>query len=168
MTLAARVTILIAATITFLLIALIIAGRAHANEVLIAVLRAENGELQIHQVTLIDNACVGLLASFREKQENHRPIWLTLPNPEFNGMVIEAYCVMPDGSKQSFNVYSSKRALVIEAVAFCQFLCRACRLVALPCTRDLLVQKRFKSNSTTYASGSRVNSSCGCATPRSA
>src|SRR6516225_1282626 len=31
------------------------------------------------------------------------------------------------------------RALVIEAFAFCQFLCRACRLVALPRTRDLLL-----------------------------
>src|SRR6516164_3275506 len=31
------------------------------------------------------------------------------------------------------------RALVIEALASCQFLCRACRLVALPCTRDLLL-----------------------------
>src|SRR5262249_387007 len=31
------------------------------------------------------------------------------------------------------------RALVIEAFAFCQFLCRACRLVALPCTPDLLL-----------------------------
>src|SRR5262249_46223286 len=31
------------------------------------------------------------------------------------------------------------RALVIEAFAFCQFLCRACRLVALPCARDLLL-----------------------------
>jgi hypothetical protein len=43
-----------------------------------------------------------MLADFREQAKNNRPIWLTLLLPDYTGMVIEAYCIMPDGSKQSF------------------------------------------------------------------
>jgi hypothetical protein len=51
---------------------------------------------------LIDGACTQLLTDFREQAKNDRPIWLTLPQPDFTGTVIEAHCVMPDGAKQSF------------------------------------------------------------------
>jgi hypothetical protein len=69
---------------------------------IIAVMQDKKGEKSLHRVTLIDGACIQLLTNFRKQAENNRPIWLTLPKPDFTGMVIEAHCVMPDGSKQQF------------------------------------------------------------------
>jgi len=75
---------------------------AHATETLLAVMRANNGKLELHQANLKDGFCTQLLANFEEQAKNDQPIWLTLPAPDFTGMVIEAHCVMPDGSKRSF------------------------------------------------------------------
>jgi hypothetical protein len=75
---------------------------ANAAEVLLAVLQDKEGKTSLHKITLIDGACIQLLTNFREQAKNDRPIWLTLPQPDFTGMVIEAHCIMPDGSKQNF------------------------------------------------------------------
>jgi hypothetical protein len=75
---------------------------ANAAELLIAVLQDKEGKTSLHKITLIDGACTQLLTNFREQAKNDRPISLTLPQPDFFGTVIEAHCVMRDGSKQSF------------------------------------------------------------------
>ena len=78
------------------------ASGAHATEILLAVMHESGKKPELHKVNLKDGACIQLLANFREQAKNNRPIWLTLPQPDYTGMVIEAYCIMPDGSKQSF------------------------------------------------------------------
>src|SRR5262252_2302557 len=46
-----------------------------------------------------------------------------------------------EGSRTEEERFAARllESIGIEAFAFCQFLCRACRLVALPCTPDLLL-----------------------------
>jgi len=72
--------------------------QARATEVLIAVMNDDAGKTTIHQVNLKDTYCVALVNKFHEDAKNGKPITLTLPNPTFTGIVVEAHCVMPDGS----------------------------------------------------------------------
>jgi hypothetical protein len=73
-------------------------GTAHAAEVLITVMQDEAGRHSIHQVSLKDGYCVELVTRFNKQAKNGLPVTLTLPEPDFTGVVIEAHCVMPDGS----------------------------------------------------------------------
>jgi len=94
----ALVTIAIAAAI----VVAVKVVQARATEVLIAVMNDEAGKTTIHQVNLKDTYCVTLINKFKEQAKNSNPISLTLPNPDFTGTVIEAYCIMPDGSRLTF------------------------------------------------------------------
>jgi hypothetical protein len=71
---------------------------AQATEVLIAAMVDDHGLTSGHQVNLKDTFCVSLVNRFIEQAKNGRPVTLTLPEPDFTGRVLEAYCVMPDGS----------------------------------------------------------------------
>jgi len=73
-------------------------GTAHAAEILITLMHDEAGRRSIHQVSLNDGYCVELVTRFGKQAKNGLPVTLTLPEPDFTGVVIEAYCVMPDGS----------------------------------------------------------------------
>ena len=90
----ALVTIAIAAAIVVAVKVI----QARATEVLIAVMNDDAGKTTIHQVNLKDTYCVALVNKFHEDAKNGKPITLTLPNPTFTGIVVEAHCVMPDGS----------------------------------------------------------------------
>jgi mevalonate kinase len=73
--------------------------QARATEILFAVMNDSAGKTSIHQVNLRDGYCVALVNKFNEQaKQNTTPITLTLPSPTFTGTVIEAYCIMPDGS----------------------------------------------------------------------
>jgi hypothetical protein len=74
------------------------ASAAHAAEILIAAMIDNHGKTSGHQVTLKDTFCVILVNRFIEQAKNGQPVLLTLPEPDFTGRVLEAYCVMPDGS----------------------------------------------------------------------
>jgi len=73
-------------------------GTAHAAETLITVMYDEAGKNSIHKINLKDGYCVELVTKFTEQAKNGLPVTLTLPAPTFTGTVIDAYCVMPDGS----------------------------------------------------------------------
>jgi hypothetical protein len=73
-------------------------GTAHATEILIAAMVDDHGLKTLHQINLKDNFCVGLVNRFAEQSKNGLPVTLTLPEPDFTGRVLEAYCVMPNGS----------------------------------------------------------------------
>ena|SRR5215472_3752779 len=77
-------------------------GTVHASEILLAVMLNDKNAPELHKITLIDGACTKLLCDFQEQAQNNRPIWLTLPGPTFTGRIVEAHCIMPDGSKRSF------------------------------------------------------------------
>jgi hypothetical protein len=77
---------------------LLATGAAHAAEILITLMHDEAGRRSIHQVSLNDGYCVELVTRFGKQAKNGLPVTLTLPEPDFTGVVIEAYCVMPDGS----------------------------------------------------------------------
>jgi hypothetical protein len=75
------------------------ANAALSAEILFAVMSDEAGKVAVHTVNLKDGYCVALVKKFIEDaKKGTTPITLTLPNPTFTGTVIEAYCVMPDGS----------------------------------------------------------------------
>jgi hypothetical protein len=74
------------------------ASAAHAAEILIALMHDEAGKRSIHQASLKDGYCVELVTSFGKQAKNGLPVTLTLPAPDFTGVVIEAHCVMPGGS----------------------------------------------------------------------
>jgi hypothetical protein len=76
----------------------LVTGTAHAAEILISLMHDESGRRSIHQVSLKDGYCVELVTRFGKQAKNGLPVTLTLPEPDFTGVVIEAYCVMPDGS----------------------------------------------------------------------
>ena len=74
------------------------ASTAHAAEILIAAMVDSHGITSGHQVNLKDTFCVALVNKFIEQSKTGLPVTLTLPEPDFTGRVLEAYCVMPDGS----------------------------------------------------------------------
>jgi hypothetical protein len=74
------------------------ASAAHATEILIAVMVDNHGLKTTHQTNLKDSFCVSLVNRFAEQSKNGLPVTLTLPEPDFTGRVLEAYCVMPDAS----------------------------------------------------------------------
>ena len=77
--------------------------QARATEVLIAVMNDDAGKTTIHQVNVKDGYCVGLLKKFTEDAKNGKPITLTIEAPpKSTGIVVEAHCVMPDGSIKHF------------------------------------------------------------------
>ena len=71
----------------------VLGASAHAAEILIAVMVDNHGLKTTHQTNLKDSFCVSLV-----KSKNGLPVTLTLPEPDFTGRVLEAYCVMPDAS----------------------------------------------------------------------
>jgi len=71
---------------------------AHAAEILIAYMADDHGLKTIHKVSLKDTFCVTLVNRFTEQSKNGLPVTLTLPEPDFTGRVLEAACIMPDGS----------------------------------------------------------------------
>jgi hypothetical protein len=73
-------------------------GTAHASEILIALMVDDHGLRTVHQVSLKNSFCVTLVNRFVEQSKNGSPVTLTLPEPDFTGRVLEASCVMPDGS----------------------------------------------------------------------
>jgi hypothetical protein len=77
---------------------LLATGTAHAGETLLAVMLDDAGRRSGHQVYLKDGFCVELVTRFGKQAKNGLPVTLTLPLPDFTGIVIEAYCVMQDGS----------------------------------------------------------------------
>src|SRR5215510_10574110 len=74
------------------------ASAAHATEILIAAMVDNHGLQSIHKVSLKDTFCVTLVSRFTEQSTNGLPVTLTLPEPDFTGRVLEAACIMPDGS----------------------------------------------------------------------
>jgi len=90
---------LLLTTIAALLLA---TGTAHATEILIAAMyESETDEIRdvsLHQTNLKNGVCVGLVNRFTEQAKNGLPITLTLPAPTFTGIVLAAFCIMPDGS----------------------------------------------------------------------
>src|SRR5262249_47338024 len=77
--------------------------QARAAEILFAELSDEAGEGTRHQVNVKDGYCVGLLKKFKEDAKNGKPITLTIEAPpKSTGVVVEAHCVMPDGSIKHF------------------------------------------------------------------
>jgi hypothetical protein len=90
----ALVTIAIAAAIVAAVII-----QARATEILFAVMNDSAGKAAVHTINLKDGYCVALVKKFIEDaKKGTTPITLTLPNPTFTGTVMEAHCVMPDGS----------------------------------------------------------------------
>jgi hypothetical protein len=74
-------------------------GAAHPAEIFVAVMQDTAGKTSIHHQSLKDGACVQLLTRFGEQAKNGLPIMLTFEeSPQFTGKVVEAHCVMPDGS----------------------------------------------------------------------
>src|SRR6516162_9960814 len=71
---------------------------AQAAEILIAAMVDNHGLTSGHQVNLKDTVFVSLVNKFIEQAKNGLPVTLTLPEPDFTGRVLEAYCAMPDGS----------------------------------------------------------------------
>jgi len=73
-------------------------GTAHAAEILIVAMVDDHGLTSGHQISLKNTFCVTIVNRFTEQAKNWLPVTLTLPEPDFTGRVLEAYCVMPDGS----------------------------------------------------------------------
>jgi hypothetical protein len=77
--------------------------QARAAEILLAELSDDAGNVTVHQVNLKDTFCVKLLNKFKEDAKNGKPITLTIEAPpKSTGIVVEAHCVMPDGSIKHF------------------------------------------------------------------
>jgi hypothetical protein len=95
----ALVTIAIALTI----VVAVKVTQARAAEILLAEISDEAGKVTVHQVNLKDGYCVSLLKKFTEDAKNGKPITLTIEAPpKSTGIVVEAHCVMPDGSIKHF------------------------------------------------------------------
>jgi hypothetical protein len=73
-------------------------GAVHANEILIVAMVDNHGLKSVHKVILKDSFCVLYVNRFVEQSKNGSPVTLTLPEPDFTGRVLEAHCIMPDGS----------------------------------------------------------------------
>jgi len=77
--------------------------QARAAEILLAELSDDAGNVTVHQVNLKDTFCIKLLNKFKEDAKNGKPITLTIEAPpKSTGIVVEAHCVMPDGSIKHF------------------------------------------------------------------
>jgi hypothetical protein len=78
---------------------LLATGAAHTAEIIVTVMQDTAGKMSIHHQALKDGACVQLVTRFGEQAKNGSPVMLTFESPpQFTGKVVEAYCVMPDGS----------------------------------------------------------------------
>jgi hypothetical protein len=93
-----RVVAYMALGVVITIVVIVFAVTAHGAELLIALMQDEAGRRTIHQASLKDGYCVELVTRFGKQAKNGLPVTLTLPEPDFTGIVVEAYCVMPDGS----------------------------------------------------------------------
>jgi hypothetical protein len=79
---------------------LLATGTAHAAEtkdMLMVVLKEDDGKKSIHYQMSSD--CQKFLSTFRQQKKKGIPVRLKfLAPPEVNGEVIAAYCIHPDGS----------------------------------------------------------------------
>jgi hypothetical protein len=70
------------------------AALADQTDVMVVVIESDNGRLSTHKQAASHNACSVLLEELRKT-----PVLLTLRNPYAKGRVVEAHCVLPDGSR---------------------------------------------------------------------
>jgi len=69
------------------------AARADQTDLMMVVIENDNGHRTVHEQAVSHNTCSVLLEELRKA-----PVVLTLRNPYAKGRVIEAHCVLPDGS----------------------------------------------------------------------
>lgn len=83
-------SLLVAVSMTAIVIPL-----AHADQTdsMVVVLKDSNGHVAVRKQAAPHSTCVTLLEVLRKE-----PVVLTLLDPYAKGRVIEAYCVLPDGS----------------------------------------------------------------------
>jgi|SRR5262249_12795571 len=87
--------VLAAASAALLLLAAV-AAVAEPRDVLVVVLKEDNGKTSFHYQSTQD--CQKFLNSFRLLRKEGIAVRLKFFNPEANGEVLKAYCIHPDGS----------------------------------------------------------------------
>jgi hypothetical protein len=74
------------------------ASAANAADVLVALLLKKDGKVEVHYQTIQGN-CAQLLTGWREQAQQGLSIELTFrAPPEVTGKVLEATCILPNGS----------------------------------------------------------------------
>lgn len=68
-----------------------------ADEVFMALMEDGDGVQSIHQASTTRADCDEFLAEFKETTREGKAMWLTLTDPDYTGIVLEAYCIDPDG-----------------------------------------------------------------------
>lgn len=74
------------------------ASAASAKDVLLAILQIKDGKTEAHY-QLVQGDCALIITKFREQAQRGLSITLTFEaSPKVTGKVLEAVCILPDGS----------------------------------------------------------------------
>lgn len=70
---------------------------AMADDLAVIVMQSESGERGFRSTPMAQERCDDLLALAAKQRQAGLDFWLTVPDPEFRGLVLEVACIGPDG-----------------------------------------------------------------------
>jgi hypothetical protein len=78
------------------------------KDLLFVVLQDEGGKTSAHDQQTTHDNCTWLLSEFRKAMRANTTVTLTFENNPFTGVILDAACILPDGSSQNLDGSISK------------------------------------------------------------